>query len=366
MQVSHILSLAAGAALAGGIAVGPVPAMSTGSATAALDIRLASGDIQDGAVQDVVIDFVRHAQMTPPYDLLLTPSPDHPGAPLSDLGHEQAHDIGQQLFSQLGPVAGIFAGQGVRVQQTAVPFADLEGTGGSPADVQVLPGLNEVDSGVYALDPIESLGGRLAFLTVAGWTFGAPLGLALVQGPGSHDINGIVMNDRFDDAVQTMYDHALDSGVVSDNGQLTDVAFSSTASIFTWVMQNVDNPDLSFFLNLLKESHSVPNGQTTIFLPNTAVVEVEGNPTDGWTLVSWDGHAIPADPGLLTDLFVDVRDVMLPVQEAYWAVHQAVLSSDPDAITTAIHTGFSEVSSALTQFPGAVFNDIADAFGNLG
>lgn len=361
MRVSQILSLSAGAALVGGIAAGPVPAAPDAPAAVAFDVRLASGEHQD-----IVIDFVRHAQMTPPYDLLLTPSPDHPGAPLSDLGHEQADDVGQQLFNQLGPVAGIFSGQGVRVLQTSVPFADLEGTGDTPAEVQILPGLDEVDSGVYALDPIESLGGRLAFLTVAGWTFGAPLGLALVQGPGSHDINGIVMNDRFDDAVQTMYDHALDSGVVSANGQLTDVAFSSTASIFTWVMQNVDNPDLPFFLNLLQESHSVPNGQTTIFLPNTAIVEVEGNPADGWTLVSWDGQAIPQDPDLFTALFVDVRDVMLPVQEAYWEVHQAILSSDPDAITNAIQTGFEQVGSALTQFPGAVLNDIADAFGNLG
>jgi hypothetical protein len=353
MQVSHILSVTAGAALVGGIAVAPVAASPATSTAAPFDVRLTA--------QDVVIDFVRHAQMTPPYDLLLTPSPDHPGAPLSDLGHQQANDVGQQLFTQLGPVAGIFTGQGVRVEETAAPFADLQGTGGTPADVQILPGLDEVDSGVYALDPIQSLGGQLAFLTVGAWSLGAPLGLALVQGPGSHDINGIVLDDRFSDAVQTMYDHALSTGVVSANGQLTDVAFSSTASIFAWVMQNVDNPDLPFFLDLIKESHSVANGQTTIFLPNAAVVEVEGNPTDGWTLVSWDGHAIPADPGLLTALFVDVRDVMLPLQESWWAVHQAILGSDPEAVMNAVQTGFEQVSTALVQFPGAVFHDIVDA-----
>jgi len=358
MQVSPILSLTAGAALVGGIAVAPVAAPPASSRATTPDVELTA--------QDVVIDFVRHAQMTPPYDLLLTPSPDHPGAPLSDLGHQLANDVGQQLFTQLGPVAGIFTGQGLRVQETAAPFADLEGTGGAPADVHILPGLDEVDSGVYALDPIESLGGRLAFLTVGAWSFGAPLGLALVQGPGSHDINGVVLDDRFSDAVQTMYDHALSSGVVSANGQLTDVAFSSTASVFAWVMQNVDNPDLPFFLNLLNESHSVPNGQTSIFLPNAAVVEVEGNPTDGWTLISWDGHAIPQDPDLFTALFVDVRDVMLPVQESLWAVHQAILGSDPEVIMNAVQTGFEQVTSALSQFPGAVFSDIADALGNLG
>ncbi|MFL0179124.1 MULTISPECIES: histidine phosphatase family protein [unclassified Mycobacterium] len=354
MQASHVLSLTASAALAGGIAVVPVAASSPPAAAAAFDIQLTA--------QDIVIDFVRHAEMISPYENMLTPSPDHPGAPLSELGQEQASDVGNQLYSELGQVAGLFTGQGLRVTETAAPFAELVGM--TP---QLLPQLDEVDSGIYALDPIESLGGRLGFLTVGGWTLGAPLGLALLSAPGSHDANGIVMGERFDDGVQTMYDHALaNSDVISDNGQVTDVAFTSTASIFTWVMQNVDNPDLPFFLNLIKEANSVPNGQTTIFLPNTAVVEVEGNPTDGWKLVSWDGHAIAENPDLLSALFVDVRDVMLPAQAALWHTWEAILGGDPTTIMNAMQTGFDDVGSALVQFPGSVFTDIVDAIGNLG
>lgn len=355
MQVRQIMSLTAGAALAGGIGVVPVAAPSYLAAVVAFDVQLTA--------QDIVIDFVRHAQMTPPYDLLLTPSPDHPGAPLSDLGHRQADEVGQQLFTELGPVAGIFTGQGVRVAETSVPFADLEGTGGTSADVQILPGLDEVDSGIYALDPIESLGGRIAFLTVGAWSLGAPLGLALLQAPGSHDVNGVVLDDRFGDAVQTMYNHALDTGVVSANGQLTDVAFSSTASIFAWVIQNVDNPDLPFFLNLIKEANSLPNGQTTIFLPNTAVVEVRGNPTDGWTLVSWDGQAIPQTPDLLSGLFVDARDLVLPSQTAMWDIYEAVLGGDQATISATISAGFEQIGAALSHFPGAVLQTFADALG---
>jgi hypothetical protein len=351
-----------GVALVGVGVIAVTPVTAPAPAFRGPDIALTAGDEHT----DVVIDFVRHAQMTPPFDTLLTPSPDHPGAPLSELGHEQADTVGQQLFDKLGPVAGIFAGQGVRVTETAAPFATLEGSPLHPADVQILPELNEVDSGIYALDPIESLGGRLAFLTVAAWTLGAPLGLALVPGPGSHDTNGIVLDERFTDGIQTMYDHAVDSQVISDDGQLTDVAFSSTASIFAWVMQNVKNPDLSFFGDLIKESHSVPNGQTTIFLPNTAIVEIKGNPTDGWTLVSWDGQAIPQDPGLLTDLFVDVRDVALPAQTALWHIWEAILGGDSETIMNAVQAGFDQVGTALAQFPEAVLNDIADAIGNLG
>lgn len=349
MQASHVLSLTAGAALAGGIAVVPVAASSPPPATMPLDIQLTA--------QDIVIDFVRHAEMISPYENMLTPSPDHPGAPLSELGQEQASNVGNQLFNELGQVAGIFTGQGLRVTETAAPFADLEGM--TP---QLMPQLDEVDSGVYALDPIESLGGRLGFLTVGGWTLGLPLGLAWLTAPGSHDANGIVMGERFDDGVQTMYDHALaNSDVISDNGQITDVAFTSTASIFTWVMQNVDNPDLLFFLNLVIEANSVPNGQTTIFLPNTAIVEVKGNPTDGWTLVSWDGHAIAEDPDLLSALFVDVRDLVLPSQTSLWNIYEAILNGDQTTIMNSIQTGVEQIGSALVQFPGAVFHDIVNA-----
>jgi hypothetical protein len=362
MQIRRCCYVTASVAVVGASVIAVTPITAPPPEVHLPAIQLTAGDEHT----DVVIDMVRHAQMTPPFDTLLTPSPDHPGAPLSELGHDQAQDVGNRLFNELGSVAGIFSGQGLRVTETAAPFADLEGTDSTAADVQILPGLNEVDSGVYALDPIESLGGRLAFLTVGAWSLGSPLGLALMPGPGSHDTNGIVLDERFTDAVQTMYDHALNSQVISDNGQLTDVAFTSTASIFAWVMMNTKNPDLPFFLHLINEAHSVPNGQSTILLPNTAVVEIKGNPEDGWTLVSWNGQDIPQDPGLLTNLFVDVRDVMLPAQAALWHLWEAILGGDQETIMNTVQTGFDQIGSALAEFPGSVFNDIAGAIGNLG
>lgn len=354
MQVSPILSAAAAVAILGvsGVAApGPAALPSGGDQ---FDIRLTSGD-----EPDVVIDVVRHAQMISPYEDLLTPSPAYPGAPLSELGQQQAQDIGNRLFNELGPVAGIFAGQGLRESETTAPFAALEHMTDS---VQTLPGLDEVDSGIYALDPIESLGGRLAFLTVGAWALGAPLGWAMLPAPGSEDGNGVMFNERFTDAINTMYDAAVANPVVSDNGQITDVAFNSEASIFAWVLMNTKNPDLSFFLDRITESHSVANGLSTVLLPNTGVVQIAGNPTDGWTLVSWDGDAIPQDPDLGTALFVDLRDVVLTSQTALWNMWEAVLGGDQSTIMAAIQTGFEEIGSALTQFPSAVFNDIADAF----
>ncbi|RRR48106.1 histidine phosphatase family protein [Mycolicibacter terrae] len=358
MHAHQLLSLAAGAVLAGGIAVAPVTPLPAPATAAPPDIQLTGG-----AAPDVVIDVVRHAQMISPYENLLTPSPAFPGAPLSGLGLQQAQDVGQKLFDELGPVAGIFAGQGLREMQTSAPFAALEHMADN---VQILPGLNEVDSGIYALDPIESLGGRLAFLTVGAWALGAPLGLALVPGPGSEDGNGLMFNARFTDAINAMYDHAVANPIVSDNGQITDVAFNSEASIFAWVMMNVKNPDLPFFLDLIRESHTVANGLSTVLLPNTGIVQIAGNPTDGWTLLSWDGQEIPQDPDLLSALFVDGRDLVLPSQTAIWNIFEAILGGDQTTIMNAIQTGIEQIGSALTQFPGAVFNDIVDAFGSLG
>lgn len=359
MRVRPFFYVAAGVALVGASVIGVGPVTSALPGVYVPEIQLTAGD-----AQDVVIDVVRHAQMVSPFENELTPSPAFPGAPLSDLGQQQAQDVGNQLFSELGGpagVAGVFEGEGLREMETAAPFAALE-----QMTPQLLPGLDEVDSGIYALDPIESLGGRLAFLTAGAWSLGAPFGLALLPAPGSHDTNGVVFDARFTDAIDTMYNAALANPVVSANGQITDVAFNSEASIFVWVMMNVKNPDLPFFIHRIIESHTVPNGLSTVLLPNTGIVQIEGNPTDGWTLTSWDGEAIPQDPGLLSSLFVDVRDVALPAQTALWNIMEAVLTSDSTTIMDAVRTGFDQVGSALAQFPESVFNSFVDAIQNVG
>jgi hypothetical protein len=228
-----------------------------------------------------------------------------------------------------------------------------------------LPGLDEIDSGIYAFDPIDSPGGQLAFLTAGAWSLGAPFGGALVGAPGSSDVNGIVFDQIFTNAIDTMYGDAVANPVVSDNGQITDVAFNSEASIFVWVLDNVKNPDIPFFIQQIIEAHTVPDGLSTVLLPNTGIVQIEGNPTDGWTLDSWNGQAIPQDPDLVSSLFVDLRDVALPEQTAEWNIWEAILGGDSTTITNAVQTGFEQVDSALAQFPDSVLNSIEDAVTNL-
>jgi broad specificity phosphatase PhoE len=357
MRLRYRPYVTAGFALigAGVIAVTPTPAAPPTRYVP--DIQLTSGD-----EPDIVIDVIRHAQMISPFEDELTPSPAFPGAPLSDLGQQQAQDLATKLYDELGQhVAGIFEGQGLREMETAAPFVSLENMSDN---VQILPGLDEIDSGIYALDPIDSPGGQLAFLTAGAWSLGSPFGLALVPAPESSDVNGIVFDARFTDAIDSMYDAALANPVVSADGNITDVAFNSEASIFVWALDHVKNPDLPFFIQRIIESHTVPNGLSTVLLPNTGIVQIEGNPTDGWTLVSWDGQAIPQDPDLLSSLFVDFRDVALPEQTALWNIWEAIVGGDPTTITSAVQTGFDQVDSALAQFPEAVFNSIQDAFGS--
>ena len=359
MQLRHCPCVIAGVALIGAGVIAVTPVAAPTAEVHLSDIQLTSGD-----ATDIVIDVVRHGQMISPFEDELTGSPAYPGAPLSDLGEQQAQQVGNQLFSELGPhVAGIFEGQGLREMETAAPFAALENMSDN---VQILPGLDEIDSGIYAFDPIDSLGGQLAFLTAGAWSLGSPLGLSLLPAPGSSDVNGVVFDARFTDAIDSMYDAALANPVVSADGQITDVAFNSEASIFVWTILNVKNPDLPFFIQQIIEAHSVPNGLSTVLLPNTGIVQIEGNPTDGWTLVSWNGQAIPQDPDLLTALFVDVRDVALPEQTALWNIWEAILGGDSTTIMNAVQTGFDQVDSALAQFPESVVNSIVDAVQNLG
>jgi hypothetical protein len=353
MQAISIGPVAVGVALlgAGVIAIAP-PAQP--------DIAAMPGvTLTSGEAQDIVIDVVRHGQRMPPFNDVITPSPDHPGPPLSDLGVQQAHDVAIQLHKELGDqVAGIFSGQAIRDMDTAAPFAALENM-----TTQILPGLNEIDSGVYAGQPIASLSGFLYQFTPMLWTL---LGLVLVPIPGSiEDPNGVVMDQKFTEAVDAMYTAAMANPVVSDNGDITAVAFNNEADIAAWVALNVKNPDIALLLPLTLQT-MFANDDGSPLLPNTGIVQIEGNPTDGWTLVNWNGIAVAPDPGLFTSLVMEVRDLITKPQVALWNLYQALLGGDPAAIGNALQTGLQDIASTYLGFPSAVFNDITDALSNLG
>ncbi|GFG72655.1 hypothetical protein [Mycobacterium botniense] len=238
--------------------------------------------------------------------------------------------------------------------QTAAPFAALE-----QETPHILSGLNEIGGGIYAGDPYSGPGGILYDLTLLTWAFG----YEFVPMPGSLDFNGIAFEDYFSNAVATMYADALANPIVSANGQVTDVAFSGEAAISTWTLLNAKNPDLAIFLPRFVEAVLSPEKHP--FLPNAGVVELEGNPTEGWTLVSFDGQPIPQDPGLLTQLIVDFRDVITPPQMAIYNLVEAALTGNATTIQDALAAGVYSVGAAIAQFPQSVIGDIGYVVQNL-
>ncbi|OBG59606.1 histidine phosphatase family protein [Mycobacterium sp. E3339] len=237
------------------------------------------------ADESIVIDLVRHGQSESNAAGVIDTSV--PGTALTALGQQQARDIATVIAAQ-GPVAGIYASQLIRTQQTAAPLAAMLGM-----NVQALPGLNEIDAGAFNGQPQFSLAGLVYLLGPVAWLLG--LRIVPMLAPGSTDANGFEFANRFNgalqtmygnaagftDTLQTMYANAMANPVRSTGGKITEVAFSSEFTIGVGTMMTVKNPDP---LLLLFDP-----------LPNTGIVEIQGNPHDGWRLVSWNGK--PVWPG---------------------------------------------------------------------
>ena len=305
------------------------------------DILLGRDLIGNGVVPTpstkIVIDFVRHGESIGNASNLVDTAV--PGTGLTALGQQQSLTVANLLQGQ-GPFAGIFSSQLLRAQQTAAPLASLLGM-----NVQPLSGLNEINGGMLNGLPEIPLGvlylpGPLA------WTLGLPLVPMLA--PGSGLFSGLAFDQGFVNALQTMYTGALAHPVLAANGQITDVAYSSEFAIEVGTLMNVKNPDL-----LLMLTHP---------LTNTGVVVVQGDPRDGWTLVSWEGVPVPP-ASLPTQLFVDVRDVVMAPQLAAYNAFESLLTGDPTTIASSIASGVDQVGTATAHFPVAVTQDIVDALG---
>jgi hypothetical protein len=298
--------------------------MSLGSATAWAD---------DGSI---VLDFIRHGEAGDNTVInTLVPGPD-----LTTTGEQQADALALALKNS--GIDEIWASTMVRSQETATPLAQELGLTIEPLQ----SGLNEIDAGIFEGMPVNvgdvPLGGALYLLAPALWT----LGLDFVPQLGSTDANGIVFDQRVDDAVDTIYA----GSTVGD----TDAVFSHEATIAIWTLMNVNNPDFPLVLNEFFTTGEL--------LPYTGQVVVDGSPGD-WTLVSWDGTPVPQDPGLATDLFVDFRNLIEAPQFAGYDIYEALLGGNSATIDAALQSGLSQVDAALTQFPVAVFDDIVTALG---
>ena len=141
-------------------------------------------------------------------------------------------------------------------------------------DVSILAGLNEINAGWFE-------GHDLNILTEIAYalpTFMWALGQYWVPMLGSTiDPNGVAFNDRVTEAIDAIYNNT----VSDEQNPLSDAVFAHAGTISIWTLMNVKNPDFGLVLSELLDTHSP--------LANTGQVVIEGNPTDGWTLVSWNG-----------------------------------------------------------------------------
>ncbi len=315
----------------------PIRYLALGLLSAAL---LSIGAATAQADDSVTLDFVRHGEsgdMTAVNTLV-------PGPELTETGQQQAQDIVNVLSGN--GIDDIYASTMIRSQETAAPLADA-----LHLPVQILPGLNEIDAGIFEGIPVNvgdlPLGGALYLLAPLAWT----LGLDFVPQLGSSiDPNGIAFDESFSGAIQTIYD-----GSVADNtGDITDAVFSHEGAIAIWTLMNVNNPDFSLVLQEFLNTGEL--------LPYTGQVVVDGSPGN-WTLVSWDGTPVPQDPGLGTELFVDFRNLIEAPQFAGYDIDEALLTGNSVTIESAIQAGVSQIDTALAQFPIAVLDDIVSAFG---
>ncbi|GFG68823.1 phosphoglycerate mutase family protein [Mycolicibacter senuensis] len=323
----------AGIAVAGAGIVVAIPVASPPPSAHAFDIALTA--------EDITLDLVRHGQSTDDLNNILGTLP--PGAHLTDLGEQQAHDVAAAIQQEYPDgIAGIYASELVRTQESAAALALLPGM----PDVQVLSDLNEIPAGLFEEQPRNLLTEASFFLPMASWI----LGNLFVSEPGTA-YNGVVFDDQIDSAVQTMYDNTL-----AGDGPMTDVAYSSGGVIAIWILMNVKNPDVWPIIQTVLENGGPP--------PNGGQAVLEGNPTDGWTLVSWDGIPVSPTPDLFTGLFVDFRDLITAPQIALWHLWEAIQGGDSADITAALQTGFNDVVAAFTGFPQAVMDTLTGAMGD--
>lgn len=199
--------------------------------------------------RDITLTFIRHAESEA--NAAEIASTTVPGPPLTPVGQEQAAALADRLSGE--GFDGIYASQMVRTQQSAAPLSKALGE-----QVTVLPGLNEIPAGWFEGIPVADTSGTF-LLGPQAWLRGdRRFGI-----PGSED--GDEFNGAFTNAVQKIY----------ESGDDKPVAFSSGLAVMMWTLMNARNGKQS-----LLTDHP---------LPNTGRVVLTGNPTMGWTLMSWDG-----------------------------------------------------------------------------
>jgi len=212
---------------------------------------------------------IRHGQT--PANVTGSLDTDAPGPGLTDLGVRQAAAIPRALAGDT--IEAIFASALVRTQLTAAPLALDRGL-----EVQVMTGLHEIEAG-----SLEGRTDRGAIHTYLETVFSWGVGMLEPTMPGAAD--GHAFFERFDRDIaaiaQQLSGPSLNADpeiILAAAGRKTAVVFSHGAAIRVWVARRATNVPPSY-----AGEHDIQN---------TGVIELEGSPAAGWTLLSWQGTPV--------------------------------------------------------------------------
>ena len=177
-----------------------------------------------------------------------------PGLELTTLGHAQAAAAARAL----GPESldAIYVSSRVRTHQTAAPTSQQRAL-----DPAQLGGLEEIQAGDFEMrNDHDAVHGYIS--TVATWLEGR----IDVRMPGAE--TGEEFLHRYDAAVHRIVEAGHSSALIVSHG----------AALRTWTSSR-----------MLPSPVAPP---VTTPLHNTALIVLEGDPYDGWRLVSWQGEPV--------------------------------------------------------------------------
>ncbi|MGV0735640.1 histidine phosphatase family protein [Mycobacterium syngnathidarum] len=297
----------------------------------------------------LTVTFIRHAESqgnASGYIDTSTPGPHLTNDEVNQNGGATGEEQAQAWADTQSADAfdALYASTMIRTQETAKPFSDKSGLDVTvlgaydPDHPQQNSGVQEISAGIFEGLPEGEGIGRIGYiLAPLAWT----MGLQFVPIPGGE--NGLEFNERVTNALAQVESDTEDT---NGDGDLDAAVFSHGATIMMWTMMNVDNPNL-----LLIVQHP---------LDNTDTVVVEKNDDGSWTLKEWAGQEVgPAD--YPTQMFVNVRDLIVAPQKAVYDMRLPVLSMDPEAIVTTGAQGLQNVAQAGVKFVTDSVTDTVNA-----
>jgi broad specificity phosphatase PhoE len=298
-----------------------------GAAVASIAL-LVGAAIPAAAAELMTVTFVRHAQSAGNASGLIDTSV--PGPHITELGQEQARAVVGTLGNN--NFDSIYASTMIRTQETAASMSKYLNL-----PVTILHGIQEIEAGKYEGTPESQAATGYAVAPIK-WLQG---NLTPSIDGTSDTVNGTQFDARIDAALQTIY----------DNGDRNPIVFSHGGAIMFWTLLNVSNLTTIQKFTLLQ----------TASLKNTNYVVIQGNPTDGWTLVNWNGQQFGTAPTLEAQVALQVRTLTRQLAASAQQVVDSLQTGDITKVVAAIRQSTSDAAYSFVKFGRNVGPKIATA-----